>query len=221
MPGTRALPPLGAVFAPLLALALLLAGLAPAHAEGIAGTGLAFPDPLPEDGDALELVGNLVARAETPFPLDVDGFEYTWTLHGPVCYEVDDIAPGIRDRRLTFGVLEIRRDPARNAEFAIFPPNRIVPSRFHDGEVLLLGIVQDLTVFERFGIVRAEGCLTFQGGSALGTLTRQEWQFRATISAFGPEIPSGYGSHWGLDLVPQQAVGVESATWGAIKALYR
>lgn len=221
MPGTRALPALAAVSGPFLAFLVLLAGAPAAPAEGIAGTGLAFPDPLPEDGDALELVGHLVARAETPFPLDVDGYEYTWTLTGPVCYEVQEIAPGIRDRRLTFGILEIRRDPARNAEFAVFPPNQVVPSRFHDGEVLLLGIVQDLTVFERFGIVRAAGCLNFQGGSALGTLTRQEWQFRATVSAFGPEIPSGYGSHWGLDLVPQLAVGVESATWGAIKALYR
>jgi hypothetical protein len=196
-------------------------GAAPLRAEGIAGTGLAFPDPLPDEGDALELVGNISLRAETPFPFDPDQYEYTWTLNGPVCYEIEEIAPGIRNRRLTFGVLEIRRDAARNAEFTIFPPNGIVPSHFHDGEVLLMGIVTDLTVWEGFQIVTAKGDLLFQGGSVLGDLERQEWQFRAAITPYGPEIPSGYGSHWGLDLVPHQVVGVERATWGGIKALYR
>ncbi|MBZ0268867.1 hypothetical protein K8I85_11975 [bacterium] len=206
---------------PFLWTMLLGVGARPAGAVSIGGIGLSFPDALPDEGDALELVGNIAQRAEMPFPLDLTQYEYTWTLTGPVCHDVEETAPGIKYRRLTFGILEIRRDPARNAAFMPFPPNAIVPSRFHDGEVLLMGTVTNLEIWEGIPINLAEADVHFEGGSALADLDSQAWSMIAGISAFGPQIPEGYGSHWTVDLTPQQAVSVESATWGGIKALYR
>jgi len=211
---------------PLLGIVLLWslfpgAGAHPAGAVSIGADGLSFPDALPEEGDALELVGNVVPRAVMPFPLDLTQYEYTWTLTGPVCHEVEETAPGISNRRLTFGVLEIRKDPARNAEFTALPPNAVVPSHFHDGEVLLMGTVTNLEIWEGILINVAEADVYFEGGSVLEDLDGQSWSMSAGISVFGPQIPEGYGAHWTMELTPRQAVSVERTTWGGIKALYR
>ena len=205
----------------LLAAGLVLLGAASAGANQLAGTGLAFPKPLPDHGDALELVGRLELGGQAPFDHDGFAYEYTWTLNGPVCYEVREAAPGILYRSLTFGVLEIREDPDRDSAFQIFPPNALVPSSFHDGGILLMGIVTDLEIREIFGIVTASAQLRFEAGRALGLLQNAEWSFNAAVSTYGAEIPNGYGSRWTLVLLPRQTVSVETSTWAGIKTLYR
>lgn len=201
---------------------LALVAALPAQAGTLRGDGLSFPAPLPGLGEALELVGRLdPAVSSPPFPMNL-ALEYTWSVYGPVVHTIDDATPGLSTRDLTFGILEIRGDAALNSSFSPFPPNAVVPSTFHDGSVVLLGPLIDLRILDVFGIVTAAGTVQFDSGDALGSLGQlRTWTFRAAISTFGPGIPPGFGSNWSLELDPVAPVGVEGASWGAIKALYR
>jgi hypothetical protein len=206
----------------VLALFAAEPGLAADPADLLRGPALSFPYTLPEPGQELELVGHIDAGASrAPFPM-ADGAEYTWSIYGPVVHAVDHPSPGITVRWLTFGVLEIREDVSPDADFSAFPPNRSVPSSFHDGSVLLLAQLTDLRLRDVFGLVTAHAAVHFVSGSAapgLGDLVI--WSLTAAVSEFGDPIPPGYGSSWRLELTPLAPVGVEEESWGAIKALYR
>lgn len=185
------------------------------------GSGLAFPDPWPDLGESLELVGRITMSESVP-PFESTIAEYTWTLTGPVVHSVDEPAPGIRTLHLTFGVLEIREDVAINSEFEPDPPNAEVPSSFRDGDVKLLGTLTDFRIRQIFGLTTATGSVQFEAGDAvdgLGAWTH--WSFDAAVSAFGDEIPVGYGAHWNLELAPLEPVSLEATSWTSVKALYR
>lgn len=163
-----------------------------------------------------------IEASRAPFALDPGTHEYTWSFYGAVVHRMETPSPGIVYRCLTFGLFELREDPAFNAQYLADPPNELVPSAFHDGRVLLLGTVTDLRIRDIFGIVTATADLRFVGGSALGDLGSQdEWSFNAAVSTFGDEIPPGYGSRWALELEPLKPVSIQDASWGQIKALYR
>lgn len=204
------------------AIVLLAQVPAASATTSLRAEGLSFPSPIPALGEALELVGRLdPAVSEVPFPLD-PGLDYTWSVYGPVVHAVSEPVPGISDRDLTFGVLEVRADPVWNASYPPFPPNSVVPSTFHDGQVLLLGALTGLRIREAFGIVTASGTVQFESGAALASLgALTTWTFGAAVSPFGTDIPAGFGSHWSLQLAPLAPVGVEGASWGRIKLLYR
>jgi hypothetical protein len=199
----------------------LLSGLSPAPAAVLRADGLSFPVPIPDLGQALELVGHVSPDPAAPFPMD-PAREYTWSVYGPVVHAVDDGTPGLSTRSLTFGVLEIRSDPFPDAVFPPFPPNGVVPSAFRDGTVELLGVLTALQIQDVFGIVTATGVVEFASGASLGSLGEvRDWSFRAAVSAFDPTIPPGFGARWSLQLDPASPVGLERSTWGGIKALYR
>lgn len=207
---------------------LLLLGLASAAGAEeptalLRASGLAFPWALPGYGQSLEVVGRIEADgSRPPFPMVPAEREYTWTLTGPVVYQIEEPAPGIRYLSLTFGVLEIREDSATNSQYSPNPPNAAVPSTFHDGGILLLGTVTGLRVREIFGLTTASGDLHFEGGSVLDSLEGDhEWAFDAAVSPFGSGIPAGYGAAWNLDLTPRVPVSIGTSSWGGIKALYR
>ena len=204
-------------FLPVLGILLLLSGIAPgasARESYFRGNGLSFPDVLPEVGEALELVGRLdPVLCDVPFPLLPDTHEYTWTVYGPVVYAIAETAPGLRTLYLTFGLFELREDPRRNSAYSPFPPNDDVPSTFHDGETLLLGTLTDLRIREVFGILTAVGDLSFEVGKALPDLAgTTSWTLSAAISGLGGEIPAGYGSVWGLEVIPHDSVGIEATS---------
>jgi hypothetical protein len=186
------------------------------------GDGLSFPDPFLGLGESLELVGAFDPENSEPASWFLPGREYTWVVYGPVVYEVDEPAPGIRYMDLTFGVLEIREDSRLNAQFDADPPNASVPSTFRDGTVLLMGSVTDLRIRDIFGIVTATGEIRFEGGVNLLLLgDAVEWSFNAGVSLFGTEVPSGYSAHWAIETMPIAPVGVEAESWSRIKSLYR
>jgi hypothetical protein len=209
----------GLAVLPFLALPIAVS----ADGPHLRGDGLSFPAPLPALGEALELVGRLDAdECEPPFAMDPVANEYTWTVYGPVVHAIEEPTVGIRTLHLTVGIFELREDFRRNSTYLADPPNSAVPSTFHDGDTLLLGIVSDLLIREIFGIVTATGDLTFQAGSALPDLGPDvNWTLAAGISPFDGELPAGYGSRWSIELTPRAPVGTESSTWGGIKALYR
>jgi hypothetical protein len=193
---------------------------APALADDLRGEGFAFPGALPDVGHALEVVGELDMGTSDP-PFEPSDVEYTWTLYGSSVHSIEEPSPGIRYRRLTFGVVEIRADPSFDAVYQPHPPNASVPRTFHDGEVLLLGSVTELTIREIFGIVTASGVVRFEAGSALPAI-RNDWCLDAAVSVQGGgEIPPGYGSRWNVELVPGAPVRIDPGTWSNIKALYR
>jgi hypothetical protein len=177
---------------------------------------------MPDLGQALELVGRLdPGVAGAPFPMD-PALEYTWSVYGPVVHHVEGGTPGLSTRSLTFGILEIRGDPSHNSSFAPFPPNAVVPSAFHDGTVVLLGVLTGLRIQDVFGIVTASGSVEFGSGASLADLgALRIWTFRAAVSPYDPTIPPGFGASWSLQLDPAAPVGIEPLTWGGIKALYR
>ncbi|HMB71505.1 MAG TPA: hypothetical protein VKU85_19505, partial [bacterium] len=194
---------------------------ASASAVVLLGEGLSFPVAIPALGDALELVGHLDPAPDAPFAMD-PAYEYTWTVYGPVVHAVENVAPGLSTRSLTFGTMEIRADPAANASFVPYPPNSLVPSAFHDGAVALMGVLTGLRIQEVFGIVTAVGTVEFESGASLAQLDPvRVWTFRAAVSPFDPSIPAGFGARWSLQLDPAAPVGIRAATWGGIKALYR
>jgi hypothetical protein len=208
-----------------VAAAAFAAGLAacavPSGAAVLLGEGLSFPVAMPALGEALELVGQLDPSPDAPFPMD-PAHEYTWSVYGPVVHNVEEIAPGLSTRNLTFGAIEIRADPAANASFAPFPPNSVVPSAFHDGTVELMGVLTGLRIQDVFGIVTAVGTVEFGSGASLPRLDPPRiWTFRAGVSPFDPTIPPGFGARWSLQLDPVAPVGVKATSWGGIKSLYR
>ena len=204
-------------------VASLVLPATPARSLHLRGDGMAFPDALPGIGEALEIVGRLdPADCDAPFEISPEINEYTWTIYGPVVHFVDDPAPGIRTLYLTFGILELREDSRRNSMFFADPPNSAVPSSFHDGETVLFGTITDLRIREIFGIFTASALITFQTGNALPDLgTRVAWNLASGISPFDEELPPGFGSSWSIELTPNEPIGVESTSWGGIKALYR
>lgn len=202
----------------MLVATVPLAAASSAQAAAFRGAGFAFPDALPGHGHSLEVVGTLDLAASDP-PFEPAAGEYTWTLYGASVHAVEEPSPGIRYRHLTFGVLEIRSDPSRNARYFANPPNALVPRTFHDGEVVLLGSVTEFTIREIFGIVTASGEIRFEAGSSLPDVTG-EWTLSAAVSTEG-EVPAGYGSQWNLELAPSRPVHITPGTWTTIKGLYR
>ncbi|NNE42585.1 MAG: hypothetical protein HKN12_00115 [Gemmatimonadetes bacterium] len=185
------------------------------------GSGLSFPHVQPGLGQGLELVGSLdLATTTAPFPADAS-HEYSWSLYGPVVHQVDS-SPGVTERQLTFGFLELREDASRNLMYLPHPPNAAVPSSFHDGTILLLGEVTELRILDVFGIVTATATVRFVAGSALPELAAlTTWTFDSAVSPHGPAVPPGYGAHWSVELSPVAPVGVQDSSWGSLKALYR
>jgi hypothetical protein len=199
-----------------------LFGAAPAPGETLRGSGYAFPDVLPAMGQALEVVGQFdMESSDPPFDVTPSTREYTWTLYGSVVHEIREPSSGIRYLDLTFGVLEVRSDASFNSIFRPNPPNALVPSTFHDGEVVLLGSVTELTIREIFGIVTASGQVRFEAGSGLPDMSSGHWAVNAALSMKGGETPEGYGSRWNLEVSPSRSVHVNDETWSKIKALYR
>src|SRR5262245_14820580 len=193
---------------------------APVLAESLHGDGFSFPDPLPGLGQPLEIVGELDMQASDP-PFENANVEYTWALYGSSVHSIDEPAVGIRVRHLGFGVLEIRADRSFDAVYQPYPPNASVPRTFHDGDVVLLGSVTELTIREIFGIVTASGVVHFETGSALPAI-RGDWGLEAAGSKQGGgDIPTGYGSAWSVVLTPGATVDINQKTWSDIKALYR
>ncbi|MEZ5066505.1 MAG: hypothetical protein R3B81_17385 [bacterium] len=190
--------------------------------QWLRGQGLGFPVGLPEYGQSIELVGTIdPADSESPIPLPTEG-ELTWTLTGPVVWDLEEPAPGIRIHRLTFGVLEIRWDSERNSAFLPNPPNALVPSTFHDGEALLFATLTELEIRDFFGIVTASGDLLFEGGTEFAGLGESRaWNFEAAVSIYGGGVPIGYGASWNVELTPAHPVSVQATSWGGIKSLYR
>jgi hypothetical protein len=202
----------------LSAAVLLLAG--PALAENLRGEGLSFPDALPDVGHPLEIVGELDMDASDP-PFEPASVEYTWTLYGSSVHSIEEPSAGIRYWYLTFGVLEIRADPSFDAVYEPHPPNASVPRTFHDGEVVLLGPVTDLTIRDVAGLLTATGVVHFEAGSALPGI-RGDWCLEAAVAApGGGDVPPGYGSTWSVELTPGATVYIDPRTWSSIKALYR
>jgi hypothetical protein len=200
--------------------AAVLVVAAPVLAENLHGEGFSFPEPLPGLGQPLEIVGELDLQASDP-PFETSKIEYTWTLYGPSVHSIQEPAAGIRVRHLGFGVLEIRADPSFDAVYEPFPPNAAVPRTFHDGEIVLLGSVTELTIREILGIVTASGMVHFETGSALPAV-RGDWGLEAAVSKqAGGDIPPGYGSAWSVVLTPEATVDIPRTTWSDIKALYR
>ena len=163
-------------------------------------------------------------QPESPLPLDLEGNEYTVYVGDLQINEVQATG-GIVFVEFSGGIIQIFEDPAKNAEWAIDPPNAQVPSNFTDGVLILGGDFSDsIMIFDlALGTGTVQGHVDFLYGSRLGELVVPNgWLFAGGVTT-NPivGIPQGYEMAWDPQLLAPYTVPVRASTWGRVRGLFR
>jgi len=213
----------------LILATLAMAGLAvPAlgQAPAIDYLGYGWEDggfPPSDPGDVL-YVTCVGVSADPVFGVDLGTEELTVYIYGLTSTGGVDIGGGTIMVNYTGGYLEIYRDGAMNADFGVNPPNGTAPSTFMDGELFFKGEFIDFVAFlGPTGGGSFEGNLNGIGGSMIDSVCNgcaYTWGGEFTTDA-GAQIIEGYDLQIDGVFEIEEAVPVESATWGNLKALYR
>lgn len=187
-------------------------------------SGLSWEDGgvIPSDaGDQLTAVG-VVTHVKKPMFWSPSRFEYTWSMTdltslGETVYGTTHVI------RYSGGMFRMHVDmlPA-NAAYGINPPNATCPSSFTDGDALYLeGYFTEFTATlnTATGAGSLYGAITFTGGNAYPQLQDPDgWTVGANITRTTPE---GWDMDVNATLFVSGPLGVETASWSSVKALYR
>lgn len=121
------------------------------------------------------------------------------------------------------GTLEVRVDPAQNADWGTFPPNATSPGTFTDGALLFAGSFRNFTLFlDSAGGGAYEGALDGIAGSAINNVCDDcayTWGGAFTPQS-GAQIPDGYDLQMDGVFELDLAVPTERTGWGSLKALF-
>lgn len=118
------------------------------------------------------------------------------------------------------------------ATYGVFPPNATAPSTFDDGTLLLGGAVVNFDLTYDYSLNQGDfsGDANLDSGWALiyvPASQRNGWILgglsghELTGSPINPNIPGGYNHQVNGECRRPDATPAHSATWGAIKSLYR
>jgi hypothetical protein len=211
------------------ALAVLLAGPAPAQNalidyQGYAWETNAFP---PSDaGDVLSFVG-VVDDLDARFGINLALDEVT--LHVTDLVSTGQmLSGGVITVAYTGGTINLYRDPSRDHDYGVNPPNATAPPTFVNGTLFLGGTLNDFFMFYDLatGTGAYEGHIAFTSGSGLTTLNllnANGYTFGGTLSsaASGGNVPQGYDLQVDGVIEVEVRVGVEPSSWSHIKEMYR
>lgn len=184
-----------------LAFTLVLAPLAPAYATTLDYQGYAFKsgEPLPfVAGDFLR-IPIVVDQAAADLGVDFGSEEMTGYISGLVANAPQDGGNGVVLVTFSDGRIDFYRDPSRDHDFGVGPPNSTVPSTFTNGTLCLGGTLSSFALFLDSESTSGayEGSVTFDTGSCLATLhaARAEgFTFGGVLTraAVGEALPAGY-----------------------------
>lgn len=217
---------------PLLpaACVLLIAGSALAQNALIDYQGYAwetggFPESVA--GDVLSIVG-VVDSLDARFGVNLAVDEVTLHVTGLVSAGQVDIGGGVLSISYSGGTIDLYRDPTRDHDYGIDPPNGTAPPTFTNGSLLLGGTFSNFFLYfdPSSGSGAYEGNCTFTAGSGLATLNQLNangYTFGGTLdsNASGGNVPQGYDLQVDGVVEVEVIVGVESRTWGSVKEMYR
>ena len=179
---------------------------------------------LPSDaGDELVLVA--VSTAVDPVTgADLSTTEVTFYAYGLISTGQTVDGAGNTIVTYTGGTLEVRVDPAMNADFGINPPNATTPSTFQDGLLLFQGAFTSFVVaIQPDGTGVYEGNLDGIAGALLNSVCSDcgyTWGGAWTPDS-GAQILDGYDLQIDGKLDVLEAVSNETASFGALKSNYQ
>jgi hypothetical protein len=158
------------------------------------------------------------------WPVNFDNEEYTVLVTDLRISRVEQLG-SITNVTYEGGTIALYRDPTRNANWLVHPPNGSVPSSFKDGEALLVGRFTDLVMVfnSRSGSGTISGQLDWTGGTRLSQMpSRTGWTYFGGVSSHANlGIPAGYDLAWDPQIYgPDMPNQVRSMTWGGVKDLY-
>ncbi len=212
--------------ATVLTFALLLLGAGSAfaqntqilHLSGEAWEDGAFPPSA--SGDNFRAVG-ILNDIEYPLVWDINTYSYTWYVRDLISLG-ETVIGSMHLVSYSGGLMTISVDwlPS-NHDYGINPPNATVPSTFTDGiSTYLDGYFTSFAMTYNASTASGTftGQLNFTGGDVYPLLHATDgWTFGSNIAGVSP---TGYDLELNGDVF-LTIVGVDEATWGGIKSLYR
>lgn len=212
------------------ACALLIGGSAMAQNALIDFQGYAWETggfPASVADDVLSIVG-VVDSLDARFGVNLAVDEVTLHVTGLVSAGQVDIGGGILSISYSGGTIDLYRDPARDHDYGIDPPNLTAPPSFTNGALFLGGTFSSFFLYfdPGSGSGAYEGNCLFTSGSGLTTLNQlnaSAYTFGGTLdaNASGGSVPQGYDLQVDGIVEVEVIVGVEPRTWGSVKEMYR
>ncbi|HET7225016.1 MAG TPA: hypothetical protein VFK69_04810 [Candidatus Eisenbacteria bacterium] len=191
--------------------------------------------PAPPPGEGYEMVGFVTSFNPTLFYADTTVNEYTIDLFG-LTASLKAYTPPVLDVLCNPGrvrYFEDAKSGGTHGDYGTFPPNATAPSTFDDGTLALGGGVSNFELEYDYSTNQGdfvgnvnldEGAYLFyvpvsqRNGWILGGLSGNEHELAGPPN---PNIPAGYNHQVSGQCNRPDATPAHSATWGAIKALYR
>lgn len=213
-----------------IALAVMTAGAAQAQNALIDYQGYSWETggfPPSNAGDVLSIVG-VVDDLDSRFGISLLMEEVTLSVANLASSGQVDIGGGILSISYSNGTIDLYRDPAKDHDYGVNPPNATAPSSFTNGSLFLGGTFTSFFLFfdPSTGTGAYEGNVVFTAGSGLTTLNQLNangYTFGGVLNtnAAGGNVPQGYDLQVDGTIEVEVRIGVEDKTWGTIKDMYR
>jgi hypothetical protein len=178
-------------------------------------------------GDVLSVVG-VVDAIDPRFGVNFATEEVTLYVTSLASTGQVDLGGGTLSIAYNGGTIDLYRDPAKDHDYGVNPPNATAPSTFVNGALFLGGTFSNFFLFfdTNTGSGAYEGNVTFTAGSGLATLNQIQangYTFGGVLNsnAAGGNVPQGYDLQVDGVIEVEVIVGVEQKSWSEIKGLYR
>ena len=193
--------------------------------QGYAWEAGGFPPSNP--GDVLSIVG-VVDSLDARFGINLLLEEVTLHVTDLASNGQVDIGGGVLSISYSGGTINLYRDPSKDHDYGVNPPNATAPATFVNGSLFLSGSLSNffMAYDTSTGSGAYEAQAAFTGGSGLATLNllnANGYTFGGTLGpgAAGGNVPQGYDLQVDGVLEVQVRVGVQPSSWSHIKEMYR
>jgi len=177
--------------------------------------------------DVLSFVG-VVDDLDTRFGVNLLLEEVTLFVTNLVSNGQVDVGGGLLNIVYSGGTIELYRDPSKDHDYGITPPNATAPSTFTNGTLLLGGTLSSFFMYydPSTGTGAYEATAQFTSGTglaALNQLNADAYTFGGTLGngAAGGNVPQGYDLQVDGVIEVTVPVGVQRQSWSGIKEMYR
>jgi len=152
----------------------------------------------------------------------------TFNQSAPAILSAQNIFGGLLNIVYSGGTIELYRDPSKDHDYGITPPNATAPSTFTNGTLLLGGTLSSFFMYydPSTGTGAYEATAQFTSGTglaALNQLNADAYTFGGTLGngAAGGNVPQGYDLQVDGVIEVTVPVGVQRQSWSGIKEMYR